>query len=64
MRIKYNHRKITMTHTQTKSPNRIVLHEDKKAPCPAEVGALAPVFEKSAAELKQKQKLDVKAQYK
>ena len=30
---------------------------DKKGACPAEVGALAPVVEKSATELKLKQKL-------
>ena len=49
--------KITMTHTQTTCPNRITLHMDKKGVHPVEVGTLAPMFEKSATELKQKQKL-------
>ena len=46
---------ITMTHTQTTCPNCIALRAGKKkgAP-PAEVGALDPVFEKSATELKLK----------
>ena len=57
MRIKHSHQKITMTHTQTTSPNRIALRESKKGARPAEFGALAPVFEKSATELKLKQKL-------
>ena len=46
-----------MTHTQTTCPNRIVLRASKKGARPAEVGALAPVFEKSPMELKLKQKL-------
>ena len=46
-----------MTHTQTTCPNCIALHVGKKGACPAEVGALAPVFEKLATELKLKQKL-------
>ena len=49
---KNSHRKLTMTHTQTISPNRIVLRTGKKGSRPAEVGALASVFEKSATELK------------
>ena len=64
--IKHGHQKITMTHTQTKCPNRITIRAGKKGARPAEVGALAPAFKKSETELKQKQKnnLDVKAQYK
>ena len=46
-----------MTHTQTTFSYRIALRAGKKGACPAEVGALAPVFEKSATELKLKQKL-------
>ena len=57
MRIKYSHRKITMTHTQTTCPNRIAFRASKKGARLAEVGAMAPVFEKSATELKLKQKL-------
>ena len=54
---KNSHRKITMTRTQTRSINRIALRAGKKGARPAEVGALASVFEKSATELKLKQKL-------
>ena len=43
-----------MTHTQTTYINRITLCTGKKGAHPAEVGALASVFEKSATELKQK----------
>ena len=43
-----------MTHTQTTCPNRIALRAGKKEARSAEVGALAPAFEKSATELKQK----------
>ena len=43
-----------MTNTQTTCPNRIAFHARKKGTHPAEVGALASVFEKSATELKQK----------
>ena len=57
MRIRYSHRKITMTLTQTTYPNHIALHAGKKGASPAEVGSLASVFEKSATELKLKQKL-------
>ena len=47
-----------MSHTQTTCPNRIALHVGKKKRARlAGIGALAPVFEKSATELKQKQKL-------
>ena len=46
-----------MTHTLTTCSNRIALRVGKKGLCPAEIGALAPVFEKSATELKQKQNL-------
>ena len=51
---KNSHRKIIMTHTQTTYINRIALHTGKKGARPAEVGALASVFKKSATELKQK----------
>ena len=54
---KNSYRKITMTYTQTNCPDRIALRAGKKRACPAEVGALAPVFEKSAIELKRKQNL-------
>ena len=43
-----------MTRTQTTYINRIALRAGKKGARPAEVGALASVFEKSATELKQK----------
>ena len=43
-----------MTRTQTTYINRIALRAGKKGVRPAEVGALASVFEKSATELKQK----------
>ena len=46
-----------MTFNQTTCLNRIALRASKKEARSAEVGALAPVFEKSAAELKLKQKL-------
>ena len=46
-----------MTHTQTTCPNRIALYMGKKGVCLAGVRALARVFEKSATELKLKQKL-------
>ena len=42
-----------MTHTQTTFTNRIALRAGKKGARPAEVGALASVFKKSATELKQ-----------
>ena len=42
-----------MTHTQTTYTNRIALRAGKKGARPAEFGALASVFEKSATELKQ-----------
>ena len=57
---KNSHRKITMTHTETTYINRITLREDKKGARPAEVGALASVFEKSATELKQQKLLKCK----
>ena len=47
---KNSHRKITMTHTQTTS----LFEQVKKGVCPAEVGALVLVFEKSTTELQQK----------
>ena len=43
-----------MTHTQTTYINRIALRAGKKGARPAEVGALASVFEKSATVLNQK----------
>ena len=43
-----------MTHTQTTYISHIALRAGKKGARPAEVGALASVFEKSATELKQK----------
>ena len=46
-----------MTPTQTNCQNHIALREGKKGAHPAEVGALAPMFEKSATEFKLKQKL-------
>ena len=57
---KNNHRKITMTHTQTTYINRIALRTGKKGARSAEVGALASVFEKSATELKQQKLLKCK----
>ena len=44
-----------MTHTQATSSNRIALRAGKKRARPAEIGALASVFEKSATKLKPKQ---------
>ena len=52
-----------MIHTQTICPNCITIRAGKKEAPPAEVGVLAPVFEKSATELKQNY-LNVNAQYK
>ena len=49
-----------MTHTQTTYINRIALCTGKKGAHPAEVGALASVFEKSATELKQQRLLKCK----
>ena len=43
-----------MTHTQTICPNCITLRVGKNGARPAEVGALASVFKKSATDLKQK----------
>ena len=45
-----------MINTQTTSPNSIGLCVGKKGVCPVGVGPLAPVLEKSATELKEKQK--------
>ena len=56
MRIKQSYEKITMAHTQTICPNCTAHRTSKKATHPAEVGALASVFEKSATELKKKKK--------
>ena len=50
---KKSHRKITMIPTQTTYINHIALRTGKKVTRPAEVGAQASVFEKSATELKQ-----------
>ena len=49
-----------MTHTQTTYTNCIALRAGKKGGRPAEVGALASVFEKSATELKQSKLLKCK----
>ena len=49
-----------MTHTQTTYINRIALRASKKGARPAEFGALASVFEKSASELKQQKLLKYK----
>ena len=49
-----------MTHTQTTYTNCIALRAGKKGARPAEVGALASVFEKSATELKQSKLLKCK----
>ena len=49
-----------MTHTQTTYTNRIALRAGKKGARPAEVGALASVFEKSATELKRSKLLKCK----
>ena len=49
-----------MTHTQTTYINRIALRAGKRGACPAEVGAQASVFEKSAAELQQQKLLKCK----
>ena len=49
-----------MTHTQTTYINCIALCAGKKGARPAEVGALASVFEKSATELKQQKLLKCK----
>ena len=45
-----------MTLSQTTCPNRIALLVGKKGTHSAEDGAQAPVFEKSATDIKQKQK--------
>ena len=45
---KNSHRKINMTHTQTTCKSCIALRTGKNEARPAEVGALASVFEKSA----------------
>ena len=57
---KNSYRKITMTYTQTTCINCITLCMGKKWMRPVEVGALASVFEKSAAELKQQKLLKCK----
>ena len=49
-----------MTHTQSTYTNRIALRAGKKGARPAEVGALASVFEKSARELKRQKLLKCK----
>ena len=49
-----------MTHTQTTYTNRIALRAGKKGARPAEVGALASVFKKSATELKRPKLLKCK----
>ena len=57
---KNSHWKITMTHTPTTNTNHIALRMGKKGGHPAEVRALASVFEKSATELKQQKLLKCK----
>ena len=57
---KNSHRKITMTHTQTTYINVIALRAGKKGARPADVGALALMFEKSAKKLKQQKLLKCK----
>ena len=66
MRLKYGHWQITMTLNQNMSPSCIVRRAGKKrgtfcwgwsSGWSSEAGALAPVFEKLATELKDKQKL-------
>ena len=57
---KNSHQKITITHTQTTYINRIALRAGKKVARPAEIIALASVFEKSATELKQQKLLKCK----
>ena len=49
-----------MTHTQTTYINFIALRTGKKGARPAELGALASVFEKSATEFKQQKLLKSK----
>ena len=49
-----------MTHTQNTYTNRIALRAGKKGVRPAEVGAPASVFEKSATELKRPKQLKCK----
>ena len=49
-----------MTHSQTTCKNNIALRMGRKGARPAEVGALALVFEKSATELKQQKLLKCK----
>ena len=49
-----------MTHTQTTYINHLALRVVKKGPRPAEFGAPAPVFEKSATELKQQKLIKCK----
>ena len=49
-----------MTHTQTTYTNHIALRAGKKGTRPAEVGALASMFEKSATELKRPKLLKCK----
>ena len=51
---------MTMTHTQNTYTNRIALRAGKKGVIPAEVGALASVFGKSATELKRPKLLKCK----
>ena len=54
---KNSHRKITMTHTLTTCQTASLFVWVKKEARPAEIGALASVFKKSATVLKLKQKL-------
>ena len=49
---KNSYQKITLTLIQTVRPNHIALNANKQAAHSAENGALAPVFEKSATDVK------------
>ena len=57
MKKKKSQWKITMTLIQTKCPTHITLCTGKQGAHSCEVGALAPVFEKSATVPKPKPKL-------
>ena len=54
MRLKYSHRKITMTFTYFQTASRLPWVKKARS---AEVGALAPAFEKSASDFKLRQKV-------
>ena len=54
MRIKPANERLSWPTHKPPCPNHIALHVGQKGVHPAEIGALASVFEKSATELKQK----------